>query len=164
MKGRSRELTPLSPTDKIDRNLDKLPADKNAKIVLYCRSGRMSEIAAEQLARPGYLHVTHLSGEMIAWQASGHALKKSPSRRRCPNRTRQRAPSDELKNSDGEGYFATSWKREAIAFRHEMSTRSLAAKCRSKILRSTSTRSSSELQALIASPVETALAGWGRSN
>lgn len=64
------------PYDKIDRNLDKLPADKSAKIVLYCRSGRMSGIAAEQLARLGYLHVSHLSGGMIAWQASGYALKE----------------------------------------------------------------------------------------
>ncbi|TIV73305.1 MAG: rhodanese-like domain-containing protein [Mesorhizobium sp.] len=64
----------LYPYDKIDRNLDKLPADKNAKIVLYCRSGRMSEIAADQLSKLGYLHVSHLSGGMIAWQASGHAL------------------------------------------------------------------------------------------
>ncbi|TKB17077.1 MAG: rhodanese-like domain-containing protein [Mesorhizobium sp.] len=64
------------PYDKIAQNLDKLPADKSAKIVLYCRSGRMSGIAAEQLARLGYLHVSHLSGGMIAWQASGHALKE----------------------------------------------------------------------------------------
>ncbi|MDX8463409.1 rhodanese-like domain-containing protein [Mesorhizobium humile] len=62
------------PYDKIAQNLDKLPADKRAKIVLYCRSGRMSEIAAEQLSKLGYLHVSHLSGGMIAWQASGRAL------------------------------------------------------------------------------------------
>ncbi|WP_292326825.1 rhodanese-like domain-containing protein [Mesorhizobium sp.] len=64
----------LIPYDKIAQNLDKLPADKSANIVLYCRSGRMSEIAADQLSRLGYLHVSHLSGGMIAWRDSGHAL------------------------------------------------------------------------------------------
>lgn len=62
------------PYDKIAQNLDRLPSGKSAKIVLYCRSGRMSETAAEQLSKLGYTHVSHLSGGMIAWQAAGHML------------------------------------------------------------------------------------------
>lgn len=62
------------PFDKITENLDKLPPDKSAKIVLYCRSGRMSEIAARELMRLGYTHVSHLAGGMIDWENSGYAV------------------------------------------------------------------------------------------
>jgi rhodanese-related sulfurtransferase len=60
--------------DKIADNLDKLPADKSAGIVLYCRSGRMSQIAAQELSRLGYTHVSHLAGGMIDWQKSGREI------------------------------------------------------------------------------------------
>src|SRR3989344_9691259 len=42
------------PYDQIDKNLDKLPKNKNAKIILYCKSGRMSAIAAKRLTELGY--------------------------------------------------------------------------------------------------------------
>lgn len=60
--------------DKIAENLDKLPKNKNAKLVLYCQSGRMSEIAAQELVKLGYTQVSHLSGGMIDWKNNGYEV------------------------------------------------------------------------------------------
>ena len=63
------------PYDQIEQNLSQLPADRNARIVLYCRSGRMSAIAAESLVRLGYTDIWDLEGGMLAWEAAGFPLK-----------------------------------------------------------------------------------------
>lgn len=65
------------PYDQIAQNLDKLPADKSAKIVLYCRSGRMSEAAAKTLIKLGYTNVWSLNGGMDRWQQQGFELLNS---------------------------------------------------------------------------------------
>lgn len=62
------------PHDQIDKLLDQLPKSKNAPIVLYCRSGRMSEMAAERLIELGYKNVFTLQGGMVAWEEAGFPL------------------------------------------------------------------------------------------
>lgn len=48
--------------------------DKNAPIILYCRSGRMSEIASQALVELGYTRVWDVPGGMNAWLDSGRDL------------------------------------------------------------------------------------------
>ena len=54
---------------RIKENADKLPVDKNTKIVVYCRSGGMSYSAANDLMELGYTHVYVLSGGIRAFNA-----------------------------------------------------------------------------------------------
>lgn len=61
------------PFDEIATKLDQLPA-KDAPIVLYCRSGRMSTEAAAVLVGQGYTNVFELDGGFNAWVAEGHEL------------------------------------------------------------------------------------------
>jgi phage shock protein E len=59
------------PFNEIADHLDQLPADKDAAVVLYCRSGPMSVRAATTLAGMGYTKVYSLVGGFNAWAAAG---------------------------------------------------------------------------------------------
>ncbi|MBI2849571.1 MAG: rhodanese-like domain-containing protein [Chloroflexi bacterium] len=65
------------PYNEIEQNLVKLP-DKNAKIIVYCRSGGMSDIAAKELTRLGYINIRDVQGGMGAWEQAGYQLIDAP--------------------------------------------------------------------------------------
>ncbi len=53
----------LLPLDDIeDANLPEILPDKNARILIYCRTGRRSALAAAQLFDLGYTHLYDLGG------------------------------------------------------------------------------------------------------
>ena len=49
-------------------------ASKDSPVILYCRSGNMSEQASRALVELGYTQVWDVPGGMAAWQASGYEL------------------------------------------------------------------------------------------
>jgi len=51
-----------------------LPTDKAAPIVVYCRSGNESRIAAQTLLGLGYTNIVNLDGGMNAWTATGRQI------------------------------------------------------------------------------------------
>lgn len=66
--------------DRIADHLDKLPPEKDANVVLYCRSGRMSREAGATLASLGYTNVSHLDGGFLAWDRAGYPIERTPDR------------------------------------------------------------------------------------
>lgn len=56
----------LIPFDEIKVKSDQLPQDKNTEIVVYCRSGRRSAIAADTLISLGYAKIYDL-GAVSSW-------------------------------------------------------------------------------------------------
>lgn len=66
------------PFDQVAAAMDELPSDRGAKIVLYCRSGSMSAIAARELVGLGYTNVLNLDGGMNGWREQGFPLLDRP--------------------------------------------------------------------------------------
>jgi len=66
------------PYDQVEKQVRQLPPRKDAKILLYCQSGRMSDIAARTLVRLGYTNIWHLKGGMVDWRQQGYPLLDMP--------------------------------------------------------------------------------------
>jgi rhodanese-related sulfurtransferase len=62
------------PHDQLAVRLAEVPRDR--PIVIYCRSGRRTEIAGTLLAGSGYQRLEHLQGDILAWVENGRPLAK----------------------------------------------------------------------------------------
>jgi rhodanese-related sulfurtransferase len=76
-EGELEDTDEFIPYDKIVGD-SRLPEDKDRQILLYCRSGRMSEEAGAALFGKGYTNVAHLEGGMNAWEHDGRQLIHNP--------------------------------------------------------------------------------------
>jgi rhodanese-related sulfurtransferase len=79
-EGEIEKTDALIPYNKVDKIVEKLPSDKAAMVVLYCRSGRMSRESTEALVTLGYTNVWNLDRGMIGWKEAGFPIvtKKLP--------------------------------------------------------------------------------------
>ena len=64
--------------DAIAAGRAKPPIREDAKVILYCRSGPMSAIAARALVKSGYTNVSILAGGMAAWEDAGFTVTRRP--------------------------------------------------------------------------------------
>ena len=55
------------PYDRLDSRLAEIGLHKNKDVVLYCKSGRRSAIAANILQSAGFSKLQHLDGDMDGW-------------------------------------------------------------------------------------------------
>ena len=67
--GELEDTDAFIPFDKIVGDAS-LPEDKSTPILLYCRTGRMSEEAGAALHEEGFTNIAHLEGGMKAWEAA----------------------------------------------------------------------------------------------
>jgi rhodanese-related sulfurtransferase len=77
-EGEIPETDLLIPFNAINQHKNELPNDKDTKIVVYCMTGPMGDIAAGRLIRMGYTGVLHFQGGMKAWKKTGRSLWFGP--------------------------------------------------------------------------------------
>ncbi len=66
----------LVPIDELSSRVKDLPADKNQKILVYCKAGGRSRKAAGILKELGYANINNLKGGITAWEKAGKEIVK----------------------------------------------------------------------------------------
>ena len=62
----------LVTLETLPENFDKLPEDKDALIVVYCKSGWRGSIGMMTLRLFGYVNAKGFNGSWLAWTEAGH--------------------------------------------------------------------------------------------
>ena len=71
-EGELPETDAFIPFDELEAHLSEFPQEKDAKIVLYCRSGSMSATAAREMVNRGFSNIYNLDGGFRAWSEAGY--------------------------------------------------------------------------------------------
>lgn len=64
------------PYDEIEGRVHEIIAHKDQDVVLYCRSGRRSGIAAKTLVAKGFTKLGLLEGDMPGWERAGYPVER----------------------------------------------------------------------------------------
>ena len=64
------------PYDQMAVRANEIAAHKDEDVVLYCRSGRRSGIAAKVLAEQGFTKLGLLEGDMPGWERAGYPVER----------------------------------------------------------------------------------------
>jgi rhodanese-related sulfurtransferase len=59
----------------IERDVEMRVPNPDTEIVLYCGGGFRSALAADNLQRMGYTHVSSMDGGIRGWREAGHPLE-----------------------------------------------------------------------------------------
>ena len=62
--------------DELPAKLAELSPLKDKQVVLYCRSGRRTAIAAETLRGAGFGQLLHLEGDWLAWESAKQPVER----------------------------------------------------------------------------------------
>jgi len=63
------------PRGLLEFRIAKMIPDRNASIVVYCRSGARSSLATYTLVRMGYRNVKNMDGGWRAWAKAGYPVE-----------------------------------------------------------------------------------------
>ena len=63
--------------DELPARLDEIAALRDKQVVLYCRSGRRTQIAEDTLRKAGFTKLLHLEGDWLAWEAEKRPVERS---------------------------------------------------------------------------------------
>ena len=65
----------LVPHDELEQRQAELPADKDATVLVYCRSGNRSQEAAQTLLDLGYTNIVELNSGINGWKDAGYPVE-----------------------------------------------------------------------------------------
>ncbi len=59
----------------LERDIEKVVADRAAEVVLYCGGGFRSALAADNLQKMGFRNVLSMAGGIKAWRDAGYPME-----------------------------------------------------------------------------------------
>jgi phage shock protein E len=63
--------------DLLQSSIDELAPLRDKQVVLYCRSGRRTLLAADVLQKAGFKRLAHLEGDFLAWESEQRPVERA---------------------------------------------------------------------------------------